>query len=71
MKELDIFAIPLIHSVHMDLHDGGIDEPQFLLERAGIEDAPRYALEHYGLKSPDADIRSFAQQLLKEMNNVK
>lgn len=71
MKELDVFAVPLIHAVHMELHDGELDEPQFLLERAGIEDAPRYALENYGLKSPDPDIRSFAQQLLKGMNNGK
>ncbi len=71
MKELDIFAIPLIHNVHMDLHDGELDEPQFLLERAGIADTPRYALETYGLKSPDPEIRDFAQKLLKEMNNVK
>lgn len=64
MKELDCFAIPLSHTPHMELHDGPLDEAEFLFEHAGIEDAPRYALR-LALQSPDADIRAFAKELLK------
>lgn len=64
LKELDIFAIPICHAPHMILHDGPIDEPKFLLEAAGIEDAPRYALG-LALQSPVEDIRLYARELLK------
>ncbi len=64
LKELDIFAIPLCHTPHMVLHDGPLDEAGYLLEVAGIEDAPRYALG-LAAQSPDPEIRSYAKELLK------
>ena len=63
LKELDIFAIPICHTPHMALHDGDLDEPDFLRETAGIDDAPRHALK-LALQSPDPEIREYAKELL-------
>lgn len=64
LKELDIFSVPLCHTPHMVLHDGPLDEQEYLKETAGIDDAPRYALK-LALQSPDPEIREYAKELLK------
>ena len=64
LKELDIYSLPLSHTPHMELHDGPLDEAEFLMEKAGIDDAPRYALK-LALQSPDPEIRKYAKELLK------
>ncbi len=64
LKELDIFTIPICHAPHMILHDGPMDEEEFLRDHAAIDDAPRHALK-LALQSPVEDIRLYARELLK------